>query len=135
MWLLENSSHCFLQIIIILLPNSPLQRVFCPGGLYKGLIFLVFCQGVFKVQNLVNFATWKLDSGSQCCQKNFKKPIRYSESWVNSVRKILILNSSVMSSSGGKVLLIFFSKGDDKKTITFIWPWALSSRPPVLCFC
>ena len=132
--LLKNSSRGFLQIIIILLPDFSLLRPFCPLGLYKGLIFLVFCLGVFKVWNLVNFATWKLDYSSQCSQMISRRPIRYSESWINSVRKILLQICSVMSFSGVKVSLNFFSKRGDK-TMTFISPWDLSSRPPFLWFC
>lgn len=58
-------------------------------------------KGLKKIQNLAILATWKLGSGSKYSPKNLHKPInRYSESWVDSSRKMFHQISFVMSSSG-----------------------------------
>ena len=70
-----------------------------------------------KMQKLVILATWKLGSVSPCFEKKSKKPFRYSESWVDSVRKICHQISSVASSSGGKIstkVECFFSRWAEK---------------------
>ena len=66
-----------------------------------------------NIQKVAILATLKLASVSQYSQSNLQKPIsRYSETRVDSARKICHQISSVMSSSGGK-----FSKTVAKNAI------------------
>ena len=62
--------------------------------------------------------------GLACFQRNFEKPIGYSESWVVRVKKVFLQILSMTSSLGGKFSLKidFFWKRAEKNTIFVAFP-------------
>ena len=83
-----------------------------------------------KWRKLAILAIWKSQSDWQCSHSKFKKPIRYSESWVNSIKKLNHVSCMTISSGARSSLKFEFfcqrglKKNDVPKKWNFLYSWS-----------
>lgn len=119
---------CVLSLNALLLVPNSFWLDFQFNSLPSVILFQGFSQNRGKQSKMTKnaqFSNLKIRSGSQCSQNVFKKPIRYSESSAEKIRKIprqisLVTSTSVCTFSLRSEL--FFRKGLKKYNFSDLNP-------------